>query len=226
MRILSVDTTTPSGSVAVLADQRLLGETSVESSSTHSARLLSSINLLLEALHLGIQDIDGFAVTPGPGSFTGIRIGLSTVKAFAFASDKPVAPVSSLQALAWKLRDSKERLIAPMLDAKKGEIYAGLFEMRKERLAEMIPQGAYSPDRFLSLLPARRTVQFIGNGIEICRAKILDRFKDRARFSARSPFMAYEVGLLGHDILKAGKGVPSTELEPLYFRKSQAEEKH
>jgi tRNA threonylcarbamoyladenosine biosynthesis protein TsaB len=226
MRILSVDTTTPSGSVAVLADQRLLGETSVESSSTHSARLLSSINLLLEALHLGIQDIDGFAVTPGPGSFTGIRIGLSTVKAFAFASGKPVAPVSSLQALVWKLRDSKERLIAPMLDAKKGEIYAGLFEMRKERLAEMIPQGAYFPDRFLSLLPAHRTVQFIGNGMEICRAKILDRLKDRARFSSRSPFMAYEVGLLGYDILKAGKGVPSTELEPLYFRKSQAEEKH
>ncbi len=226
MRILSVDTTTPSGSVAVLADQRLVGEMSVESPSTHSTRLLSSINTLLESLDLRIQDINGFAVTPGPGSFTGIRIGLSTVKAFAFASGKPVALVSSLKALALKAVNPRAPLVVPMLDAKKGEIYACLFEMRKEKLVEMIPQGAYSADRFLSLLPARRTVQFVGNGIEICRAKILDRLKDRARFLSRSPFIAYEVGLLGHDILKAGKGVSSTDLEPLYFRKSQAEEKH
>jgi len=226
MRILAVDTTTPSGSIAVLEERRLLAEISVDSVSTHSARLLSAINLILGALHLGIQDIDGFAVTPGPGSFTGIRIGLSTVKSFAFASGKPVAPVSSLQALAWKLRDSEERLVAPMLDAKKGEIYASLFEIQSGTLGEIIPQGAYSPDRFISLLPAQRLVLFIGNGVELCRAMILDRLKAEARFSTRSLFIAQEVGLLGYEILKAKKGISSTELEPLYFRKSQAEEKH
>jgi tRNA threonylcarbamoyladenosine biosynthesis protein TsaB len=226
MRILAVDTTTPSGSVAVLEEKRLLAEISVDSVSTHSARLLSSIDLVLGSLHLDIQDIDGFAVTPGPGSFTGIRIGLSTVKSFAFASRKPVAAVSSLRALAWKLRDSGERLIAPMLDAKKGEIYASLFEMREKKIAEIIPQGAYSPGYFVSLLPAHRLVLFIGNGIGLCRAAILERLTDKARFSDRSLFIANEVGLLGHDILEAKKGVSSTELEPLYFRKSQAEEKH
>ena len=226
MRILAVDTTTPSGSVAVLEDDHLLAEVAVESPSTYSARLLAAIDLLLGSLHSDIREMDGFAVTPGPGSFTGIRIGLSTVKSFAFASGKPLAPVSSLHALAWKLREAPAGVIAPMLDAKKREIYAALFELQRGRLKETVAQGAYAPERFLSLLPAGRDVVFIGNGIELCRTQIRDRFKTRALFSDRSPFIAYEVGLLGRDVLKAGKGVSSFGLEPLYFRKSQAEEKH
>jgi tRNA threonylcarbamoyladenosine biosynthesis protein TsaB len=226
MRILAVDTTTPSGSVALLEDTRLLGEIAVESAATHSSRLLSAIRFLLEAHHFDVRDLDGFAVAPGPGSFTGIRIGLSTVKSFAFASGKPVALVSSLEALASKFLDSRARLIAPMLDAKKGEIYTVLYEIRNNRLREIIPQGAYSPDRFFSLFPMNRIVLFIGSGLALCRAKILDRFKDKARFSTRSPFIAYEVGRLGQELLRAKKGVPSTAVEPLYLRKSQAEEKH
>ncbi len=226
MRILAVDTTTPSGSVAVLEDDHLLAEIAVESPSTHSSRLLAAIDLLLGSLHWDIREVDGYAVTPGPGSFTGIRIGLSTVKSFAFASGKPIASVSSLQALAWKLREGPAGLAAPVLDAKKGEIYAALFELRGNRLKETIPQGAYAPERFLSLVPAGRVVSFIGNGIDLFRTKIQDRFEEKARFSERSPFIAHEVGLLGRDILKKGKGITSLGLEPLYFRKSQAEERH
>ena len=226
MRILAVDTTTPSGSVAILDGTRLVAEIAVESASTHSSRLLASINLLLGALHLGIKDIEGFAVAPGPGSFTGIRIGLSTVKSFAFASGKPVAPVSSLQALAWKLRDSQARLVCPTLDAKKGEIYAALYEIEVGRMNERIAQGAYSPGDFLTMLPAHRNILFIGNGAELYRAKIRHHLKDKARFSTRSCFIAYEVGRLGGELLTAKKGVSSAQLAPLYFRISQAEEKH
>lgn len=226
MRILAVDTTTPSGSVAVLEDDRLLAETDVESPSTHSARLLAAIDLLLGSLRLDIKDMDGYAVSPGPGSFTGIRIGLSTVKSFAFASGKAVAPVSSLQALAWKLRDEPAGLVAPLLDAKKGEIYAALFEVRAGRLKEIIPQGAYAPEQFLARLPAGRAVTFIGNGIDLCGAALRERFKEKARFSDRSRFIAPEVGLLGRAVLNRRKGVSALDLEPLYFRKSQAEEKH
>jgi len=226
MFILAIDTTTPSGSVAILDGTRLVAEIAVESISTHSSRLLASINLLLGALHLGIKDIEGFAVAPGPGSFTGIRIGLSTVKSFAFASGKPVAPVSSLQALAWKLRNSQSRLVCPMLDAKKGEIYAALYEVAGGRMKERIAQGAYSPDDFLARLPAHRNILFIGNGAELYRPKIQDSLKDNAKFSTRSYFIAYEVGRLGGELLTAKKGVSSARLEPLYFRISQAEEKH
>jgi len=226
MRILAVDTTTSSGSVAILEGTNLLAEIAVESASTHSSRLLRSINLLLENAPLGIADVKGFAVAPGPGSFTGIRIGLSTIKAFAFASGKPVAPVSSLRALAWKLRDSGARLVCPMLDAKKGEIYAALFETSGGRMREAIRQGAYSPDQFLMLLPARKSILFIGDGAHLYRDKILNRLKDRAAYSSRSSFIAYEIGRLGYELLKKKKGVDSAGLQPLYFRRSQAEDKH
>jgi tRNA threonylcarbamoyladenosine biosynthesis protein TsaB len=224
MLILALDTTTASGSVALLEETRLLGEINAATSGSHSARLLRSVDHILRANSLKIEDIAGFAVAAGPGSFTGIRIGLSTIKAFAFASGKPVAPVSTLAALALKLKDSGSRLISPFLDAKKGEIYAALFEFRGEKLAELIPQGAYTPDQFLAALPAHRMINLIGNGVEVYREKILTYLKDKARFSTRSPFIAYEVGVLGQAILRKGLGVRGEELQPLYFRKSQAEE--
>lgn len=225
MRILALDTTTGSGSVALLEDGRLLAEINTESSLTHSARLLRAVDFLLKKNGLKIQDIEAFAVAAGPGSFTGIRIGLSTVKAFAFASKKPVAPVSSLAALALKLRETQGRLLCPFLDAKKGEVYAALFEARPRDYKEMIREGAYGPDAFLSSLPAHRVIHFIGNGVDLYQDKILAYLRDNARFSSRSLFIGHEVGLLGYNALKKGQGVSAEALEPLYYRKSQAEER-
>ncbi len=224
MRILAVDTTTPGGSVALLEDDLLLGDIGMESPATHSARLLASVDFLLRAAGLALADIDGFAVSPGPGSFTGLRIGLSTVKAFAFASQKPVACVSSLLALAWKHRGEGAGLIAPLLDAKKGEVYAALFEVQGRRLAEVLPQGAYDPTAFLRMLPKRRLILLAGPGIELCRRKLHSLLGERARFSDRSPFIAAEIARLGRRILRAGRGVDASAVEPLYFRRSQAEE--
>ncbi len=226
MLILAVDTTTPSGSVAVLDGTRLIAEIAVESATTQSSRLLTSVDFLLGALDLKITDIAGYAVAPGPGSFTGIRIGLSTVKSFAFASGKPVAPVSSLQALAWKAKDSGNRWVCPMLDAKKGEIYAALYEIEEGRMKEIMGQGVYAPEGFLALFSGRRNVLFIGNASALYQAKIRKALGQKAMFSLRSPFIAYEIGRLGYDLLEAKKGISSAALEPLYFRKSQAEEKH
>jgi tRNA threonylcarbamoyladenosine biosynthesis protein TsaB len=226
MLILALDTTTGSGSVALLENARLVAEIDAESGLTHSARLLRAVDYLLKQNGLEIADIDGYAVAAGPGSFTGIRIGLSTVKAFAFASKKPVAPVSSLAALALKLRETQARLLCPFLDAKKGEVYAALFEAAGgSRLKVVVREGAYGPDAFLASLPAHRVVHFIGNGVAVYRERILAYLKDNARFSARSLFIGYEVGLLGYDILKRGSGVSGEALEPLYYRRSQAEEK-
>jgi tRNA threonylcarbamoyladenosine biosynthesis protein TsaB len=225
MLILSLDTTTGSGSVALLDNTRLLIEINARSETTHSARLLRTVDFILKANGLEIKDIEGFAVAAGPGSFTGIRIGLSTVKAFAFASGKPVAPVSTLAALVLKLQESRGHLLCPLLDAKKGEIFAALFESRGKEFKEIIPQDAYAPDRFFSLLPAHRVIFFIGNGVEVYKDKILAYLKDKARFSSRSLFIAPEVGVIGYDLLKKGRGVSAEALEPLYFRRSQAEEK-
>ena len=224
MLILAVDTTTPGGSVALLEDEALLGEANVESPATHSARLFRSIDFLVGALGKDIRDVNAFAVAAGPGSFTGIRIGVGAVKSLAFASGKPVAPVSTLLALASKLACDGTPLVCPLLDAKKGEIYAGLFEAGTLGLVEIIPQGAYDPEEFLARLPAGRAIAFAGSGLTAYRAGILSHAGDRARFPERSRFIAAEVGRIGAGLLRAGKGVDAASLEPLYFRRSQAEE--
>jgi tRNA threonylcarbamoyladenosine biosynthesis protein TsaB len=226
MLILAVDTTTPYGSVAILENSSLLAEVNSVSSLTHSERMLPAIDLMLSQRGLTIKDVEAYAVAVGPGSFTGIRIGLSTIKSFALSSGNPIAPVSTLKALALKLKLPHNRLLCPLLDARKGEIYAALFEVRKGRLTEIIAQGVYSPDHFFSRLPSNRIVSFIGNGVDIWREKIFEYFKDKARFSSRSLFIAHEVGLLGYTLLKLGKGKDFREIEPLYFRRSQAEENH
>jgi len=226
MIILAVDTTTFAGSIALLEKTKLLAEVNIDSSSTHSERLLPSVDFILKTKGMNIQDIDGFALAAGPGSFTGIRIGLSTIKSFSYASGKPVAAVSTLKALAWKLHHPESRLLCPLLDAKKGEIYAALFESKQGGLQDIVPQGAYPPDHFFALLPLHRVIFFIGNGVDVCRDKIFQYFKDKARISFRSPFIAYEVGLLGYELLKEKKGVSGQDIEPIYFRKSQAEENH
>jgi tRNA threonylcarbamoyladenosine biosynthesis protein TsaB len=160
----------------------------------------------------------------GPGSFTGIRIGLGAVKALALASGRPVAPVSTLLALATKLASDGPRLVAPLLDAKKGEIYAALFEAGRSGLAELIPQGAYTPDAFFARLPARRVIAFAGGGLAATKAKLLPYVRDKARFPRRSAFIAAEVGLIGRGMVLRGEGIAAGAVEPIYFRRSQAEE--
>jgi len=224
--LLSVDTTSPSGSVALLADGSLLAEVNSDSDSTFSERLLASIDCVLKTQTMTAQDIDAFALAVGPGSFTGIRIGVSTIKSLAEASKKPVVPVSSLEALALKLHQQGSRLLCPLIDAKKDEVYAALYEARAGRIEEIVPQGAYAPDRFLSLLPSRRKISFIGNGVIPYRKKIIDYFRDRAYLSARSLFIAYEVGQIGTAKIKQNEGIRGRQIEPLYFRRSQAEERN
>lgn len=226
MRILAVDTTTPSGSAALLEGRRLLAEASSESPATHSARLLATIDHLLKAAGLAVGDIEGYAVAAGPGSFTGIRIGLSTVKSLSFASGRPVAPVSTLSALALKLAAGGPRLICPVLDAKKGEIYSALFESIDGHPVERVAQGAYDPAAFFAALPREGEIQFIGAGVSVHREALLAGVGTRAIFPARTHFIAHEVGILGAAIFGGGGGVPSGGLEPFYFRKSQAEENH
>jgi len=225
MRILSIDTTSPCGSVALMEDAGLLAEWNSESHRTHSERLLPAVDFLLKSQEMTILDVDAYAVAAGPGSFTGIRIGLSLIKSFALASGKPVAAVSTLEALAVKLMPHRNRLICPMLDARKGEVFGALFERRKQDLKEIIPQGAYMPDRLLSLLPAHRIISFIGSGARLYRERIIGYFEDKARFSARSVFIAFEIGQLGYLKLRKGEGTDFRKAKPLYFRKSQAEEK-
>ena len=226
MLILAIDTNTPAGSVAILQGRRLLAEVNLDTPQTHSERLLPAVDLLLSSLGIGLPQVEGYDLAVGPGSFTGIRIGMSTVKSLAFSSRRPIAAVSNLEALALKIRQSQARLLCPLIDAKKSEVYSALFEARSGDLQEIIPQGVYSPDALFSRIPAHRIVTFIGSGVPVYRDRLSDYFKDKARLSRRSLYVGYEVGLLGYERLKAGQGLDSFQVEPLYFRRSQAEENH
>jgi tRNA threonylcarbamoyladenosine biosynthesis protein TsaB len=228
MILLALDTTGPNGSVALIEDRRLLAEAGFEAQLNHSEKLLASLDHLLKNAGRDIREVTGFAAAAGPGSFTGIRIGLATVKALALASGVRVAAVSGLEALALKLREEHDhgRLLCPMIDAKKGEVYAALFRAGGDGLAEILPQAAWMPDDFLTRLPAKSVIHFIGTGVEAYGEKIRSRLGDAALFPRRSLFIAPEVGFLGLALLQAGKGVPAPDVRPLYFRRSQAEERH
>ncbi len=225
MLVLAFDTTTPDGSVALLSDGLLLGEVGTSGASSHSLRLFPAIDFLLRQLSLGVKDVDAFAVAAGPGSFTGIRVGLSTAKGLALSADKLIAAVSTLKALALKGHSEERQPVAAMVDARKGEVFAGLFKMKGGELETVVPEAAYKPDNFLTLLPKKGKISFIGSGAIAYREKIIAHCGERALFPSRSLYIAREVGLLGIELLREGKGVRPQELEPLYYRPSQAEEK-
>ncbi len=225
MKILAFDTTSIYGSVALLAADQILGEVGVEGLSSHSVRLLRQVDFLLQQFSLSIKDIEAFAVAAGPGSFTGIRVGLSTVKALARASGKPVASVSALRALAYKIRENNEKHLAAMIDAKKAEVFAALYRVSRGDWRELIAEGAYLPHDFLALLPRKGNICFIGSGVEAYKKEIQTVFGGRALLANRSFFLAAEVGILGWHLLQQGKGLKAEEVEPIYYRPSQAEEK-
>lgn len=226
MKILALDTTSPWGSVALLENDELLGEMTLAGAKSPSLHLLKSLDFLLNLFSMTINDIEGYAVAAGPGSFTGIRVGLSTVKGLSLASGRLVAPVSVLKALAYKVISSEGSPVAVMMDARKGEVFAAfLVGTENEKLIEIVPEGAYKPQDFLNFLLKEKNIYLIGSGIKIYFQKIKNILGERAILSRRSLFVAHEVGILGWSILKEGKGLSPDKVEPIYYRPSQAEEK-
>lgn len=225
MLLLAVDTTTRFGSVAVVGNGEVLAEVNYVSPSSHSRQVFRAVDEALRMAGLKFDNLGGLAVAAGPGSFTGIRIGLSLVKALALASGHPLAAVSALEALARKLMAPGVGLMVPMIDARKGEVFASAYRPDEEELRELIPAGAYRPADFLDRLPLAGQATFIGTGARLYRAMIEDRLGTRAIFSSRSLHVAAEVGLIGHKLLAGGQGISPAGLQPIYYRQSQAEEK-
>ena len=126
MKILALDSTAKTSSVAVLEDDTLLGLYSVNIPNTHSETLLPMVKSILEALKLTNEDIDAYAVSEGPGSFTGVRIGVATIKGLALGRNKPCVGVSTIEALYENLSDY-EGIICPIMNARRGQVYTGAF---------------------------------------------------------------------------------------------------
>ena len=222
MKILAFDSTATTASVAVTEDSRLLGEVTLNNGNTHSETLLPMAQALLGMLRLTVGDIDLFACSAGPGSFTGVRIGAATVKGMAFGTKKPCVGVSTLEALANNMK-GHSGIVCPVMNARRSQVYTAIFESDGETLKRVSEDMAIGADELDEMLSAYECpVYLVGDGIEVA----LDCFKKTRATAApeqlryQSAYSVSEVALRMH---AEGKSVSDAELTATYLRLSQAE---
>jgi tRNA threonylcarbamoyladenosine biosynthesis protein TsaB len=215
MRVLAVETSTLAGGVALLDRDRLVGEYLLDVRVTHSERLMVAIDRVLADAGARVSDLDGIAVSVGPGSFTGLRIGLGTVKGLAFARSIPVAAVPTLDAMAAALPFAALP-VCPVIEARKGEIYTSRYIWDGVRMRREWDYLAISPAELAARL--REPVILLGDAA----SSIASPFARLAPVARRLPSPAV-VGQLGLEQLACGDTVRLGDLVPLYLRPSEAE---
>jgi tRNA threonylcarbamoyladenosine biosynthesis protein TsaB len=221
VKILTIDTSTTTNSVAVTAAGRLLAEYLVNPDRNHSSSLMNGLDLVLRNSGLTVDALDAIGVSQGPGSFTGLRVGIATAKGLALASGKPVVAFSSLAMLAMNLPYA-DYPVCTMFDAKKNEVYAALYccrELPETLLAECV----VLPAEFLSQI--RVPTLFIGSGALRYRDLIVETLGGLAIFA---PSVCHQPrasagALLAADLFTRGELAPSAALVPSYLRASEAE---
>ncbi len=225
MNILALDTSGVTASVALLQDETVLAEMFINLGRNHSEILLPSIDQLLIATGLELSAVDVFACTVGPGSFTGIRIGVGTIKGLALASDRPVVGLSALEVLATGATGF-QRKICPMIDARREQVYAGLYaDNGSEALINIIPERLIKANEFLELIEGETV--FTGTGAVKYRDIIQRGLAGKSYFVVdhRNQIHASTVGVLAGRKALAGGLTDAVKLIPLYLRRSEAEEK-
>ncbi len=227
MRVLAIDTTSNVATAAVVEDELLLGERILNFKKTHSQKIMPMISELLEELELKASDIDIFAVANGPGSFTGLRIGVATIKALAHAVNKPVVGVSTLAAMAYNLPFC-EHIIVPMMDARRNQVYTASYIWDEDGFKELTPDEAISIEECVSSCGEFLETVFVGDGVTVHKDYIKQRLGDRAYFAPASASMqrASSVAMIAMEKAKNGKTMKYNELVPFYLRKSQAEREY
>jgi tRNA threonylcarbamoyladenosine biosynthesis protein TsaB len=213
MILLSVDTTTPWSSVAVLRDGAVQAEHRLREDGGHSRTLFVAIEHLTRALGLAPSEIDAYAVAVGPGSFTGVRIGVSAVQGLALGSSRPCLGFTSLHGLAAKLQGSAAAAIVPMIDAYRDQVYGAVYESDLRLRVEPV---AADPEALLAQA-GDGPVTVVGDGAMRYRDRIAAARPD-AVFADRSPFIAAALGRVAYAALAAGQGGPAASLRPLYLR--------
>jgi len=211
VRVLAVDTTTSRGSAAVAGPEGILAEARVTTADGHSRWLLPAVSVLLQGLGLDARDVDAFAVTVGPGSFTGLRVGLGSIQGLAMAAGRPCVGLSTLDVLAAAAAGSAVTIVA-LLDAFRGEVYAGVYDgegrLRGDRCVGPLT-------RVLEGLPSGTA--FVGEidapGREAIRSGV-----PGAVFPLTEAFLAGPLAVRALRMAKAGDTVPPSALRPLYLR--------
>lgn len=230
MLLLAVDTSSRLGSLAVLRDGQLEGAISTFADEPYSTRLFRQLNFLLEELHIEVRQFDVFGVVAGPGSFTGLRVGLTAVKGWAEVFEKPVVAVSGLEAVAAQSKCNAE-LIAPVTDARRGQIYAALYRRDGSGLVSESEDHVCTPGEFLVEIAAQaggRSVQVVSPVPEIIQGALNAAAHDLGAAISRnvervSPLLAPVVGELAFERANRGEVTDALRLDANYIRRSDAE---
>lgn len=237
MLVLALDTTGRPGSVALMREGRVLVERVGDASQTAGQRLPGELAALLNEFGLKISDVDLFAVAAGPGSFTGLRVGIATIQGLALASGRRVVPVSALEALAFRARAHGPALVAAWIDAQRGEVFAALYATSgRERqapdpatgLIELEPPTVGRPDAVLTAWLDRGRLReglpiFVGDGAVASRAVITRRLAGGARVLEPPPLLAGAVAEIAVVRAQRGGAVRPHAIIPVYVRRPDAE---
>lgn len=223
MKILALDTSTMTSTCAVIEGDKLLGEYSLSQDMSHSEKLVPMIKEVLDSLNLKIKDIDLYGVATGPGSFTGLRIGVATIKSFAHLFDKPIVGVSTLEALAYNLPYND--IVVPMIDARRDRVYTGIYTWEKEIIKEVMAPDVLPIEDIVDRLKEFENLVINGDGGILHRDYILDRLKEKVKFSTIGQNMckASSVAELAKIKYDKGKVHDYYTLAPDYLRESQAQ---
>lgn len=221
MKFFIIDTSTSVFSMAIADGGTLLAEESGVAGPSTAARLAPAVSGLFTSAGLAPADMDAFAVTVGPGAFTGLRVGIALVKGLALATGRPVVPISSLALLAMNARGS-QMPVCPLFDARKGEVYAALYDFSADS-QPVVAEAAADPAVFLRGLEGRAL--FLGDGALRYRELITEVMGERAEFAAADlhhPRAAAGIDLALEGFAK-GRMIPPGQLLPRYLRLSEAE---
>jgi tRNA threonylcarbamoyladenosine biosynthesis protein TsaB len=234
MLILAIDTSTRTGSAAILRDSEIIAEISGYEETPYSTRLFRDIVLLQDRANFRLDQIDVFAVAAGPGSFTGLRVGLTAVKAWAEVHGKPIAAISGLEAIAAESLAgetpsvSNAHFIAPFLDARRGHVYGAIYRRISGDgmgLALAGDESVLSLDEFLELVKGKapQTVDLVSPTPDVLPATRIKEVLPGARIVQVSGALAPAIGRLGFERAKRGDLVDSISLDANYVRRSDAE---
>jgi len=222
MNILAIDTSGPVAGCCVTADGKVRHLIAMEHGLTHSQTIMTAVDQALEASSMSCADIDLYAVVAGPGSFTGVRLGVCAAKGFAHAAQKPCVAVHALEALAMNMAGF-DGVVCPILDARRGQVYCAAFDMSSGMPVRVMEDDAIALEEFLDRLPRDKRLAFVGDGVGVNSAKLHAILGDRAFIPPANltSLRADAVCLLAERM--QDKWVEAHELVPVYLRKPQAE---
>jgi len=234
MLILAVDTSTRTGSAAILRDDVVLAEVSGYEETPYSNRLIRDIALLQDMANFRLKQVDVFAVSAGPGSFTGLRVGLTAVKAWAEVHKKPIAAISGLEAIAALAPAVKSsgatnpHFIAPFLDARRGQIFGAIYgraPVGKDGLALASDESILSLDEFMQMVKEKspHVVELVSPTPDVLPSARIQEILPGARVVQVSAALAQAIGRLGFERAKRGDLVDALRLDANYVRRSDAE---